>query len=776
MKIIIGLGNPGGQYADTRHNIGWMVLDRLADRAGWTGKGRTKDAAAVAMGRYDGLDITLVKPLTFMNDSGIAVRKVLARESRAAQRPPHRRRRLRPAVRQASISRGRQSRRAQRAPIDRERDGDREVQPTAGRDRRPDAQRTRPCPESVRARRAPAARGTARRRRRCGRGVGARTGRTRRRTPSTSFSCGPRTRISLRPLVRSTVLPEPTASAARRPGGGASDPPRSPSDAATDARPSRQGASCRRGDRRGRTARSALSRCGAAPSRTVPWTSRSISMRLAWMPSLPPRTNGVRTRRAGLARVALGVRGRCGDAGHEPGARSGARRWSTRARSVGPPAACSSRRAPSKTCAPGSGVTTRRANRTRRLRRHRLRRHRPRAVAPAAAGMPASRRSPTVRRPTWPLHSPSLRTGNDCAGSRATPRSATASPTNSRPGWVTRTPSPSSSRGPRSRTNAASSSPMRRPRGSLPWPHGAVAVPASLSRASRHSSSTRSHPRISRPTPFAWPSGPAGASPPSSRFSSTSATSPRSRWRVAASSHGAADSSTSSRRPRRCPSGSSSSATRSSRSGRSTPPISGPPARSTRSPSCPHRNSCDQPAGVTGSSSASGDEPRATSASDWPTISSGSRPRSRALGRLDGTRAVDVGDAAEVWAPILAPSTGLDHLEPGTLIVLDEPGDLAESAAFLWRQADERRAELIEAGDLPKDWPATYLAPRDWKARLLAARTLELTWESDPGAEVVPRDRGRRSFGRRPVRLARAFASAPADRAAGRSGGRLDER
>lgn len=80
MKIVVGLGNPGAQYEKTRHNIGWMVLDRLADRAGWTGRGRTRDASAVVTGRFRGLDLVLVKPLTFMNESGLAVRKVLARE------------------------------------------------------------------------------------------------------------------------------------------------------------------------------------------------------------------------------------------------------------------------------------------------------------------------------------------------------------------------------------------------------------------------------------------------------------------------------------------------------------------------------------------------------------------------------------------------------------------------------------------------------------------------------------------------------------------------
>jgi peptidyl-tRNA hydrolase, PTH1 family len=80
VKVVVGLGNPGTPYAGTRHNVGWLVMDRLAEQAGWTGKGRQRDASNVVMGRFRSLDLTLVKPLTYMNDSGRAVRKVLARE------------------------------------------------------------------------------------------------------------------------------------------------------------------------------------------------------------------------------------------------------------------------------------------------------------------------------------------------------------------------------------------------------------------------------------------------------------------------------------------------------------------------------------------------------------------------------------------------------------------------------------------------------------------------------------------------------------------------
>jgi PTH1 family peptidyl-tRNA hydrolase len=80
VKLVIGLGNPGGQYAETRHNIGWMVLDRLADRAGRSGRGRQRDASESVEIRWKGLDLVLAKPLTYMNDSGVAVRKLLARD------------------------------------------------------------------------------------------------------------------------------------------------------------------------------------------------------------------------------------------------------------------------------------------------------------------------------------------------------------------------------------------------------------------------------------------------------------------------------------------------------------------------------------------------------------------------------------------------------------------------------------------------------------------------------------------------------------------------
>lgn len=72
MKIIVGLGNPGEKYAATRHNIGFMVADYLAEH--WqTAAWRSFEAALVTESRSGAEKILLVKPQTYMNDSGIAV-------------------------------------------------------------------------------------------------------------------------------------------------------------------------------------------------------------------------------------------------------------------------------------------------------------------------------------------------------------------------------------------------------------------------------------------------------------------------------------------------------------------------------------------------------------------------------------------------------------------------------------------------------------------------------------------------------------------------------
>ena len=76
MKIVLGLGNPGPEYERTRHNVGWWVLDHLADV--WRFDGWKKDGEArVLAGTVAGQRVRLVKPLTYMNLSGAALRPYL---------------------------------------------------------------------------------------------------------------------------------------------------------------------------------------------------------------------------------------------------------------------------------------------------------------------------------------------------------------------------------------------------------------------------------------------------------------------------------------------------------------------------------------------------------------------------------------------------------------------------------------------------------------------------------------------------------------------------
>jgi PTH1 family peptidyl-tRNA hydrolase len=70
--LIVGLGNPGRQYRQNRHNIGFMVLDRLA-AVHAVSLGRVQNHAIVGSGKIAGQDVILAKPQTYMNKSGESV-------------------------------------------------------------------------------------------------------------------------------------------------------------------------------------------------------------------------------------------------------------------------------------------------------------------------------------------------------------------------------------------------------------------------------------------------------------------------------------------------------------------------------------------------------------------------------------------------------------------------------------------------------------------------------------------------------------------------------
>jgi len=90
MRLVVGLGNPGSEFVATRHNVGWEAVDELAVRLGWIEK--KEEFNRLAKSKFDGLlldgsisirgglmeKVLLLKPTTFMNDSGRSVQGAMA--------------------------------------------------------------------------------------------------------------------------------------------------------------------------------------------------------------------------------------------------------------------------------------------------------------------------------------------------------------------------------------------------------------------------------------------------------------------------------------------------------------------------------------------------------------------------------------------------------------------------------------------------------------------------------------------------------------------------
>ncbi|HTC35422.1 MAG TPA: aminoacyl-tRNA hydrolase [Bryobacteraceae bacterium] len=77
-KLVVGLGNPGAEYETTAHNLGFMVVDRLAERNGIK-VGRKDSIALVGQGTVAGKKVMLAKPQTYMNESGQSVQSLLVK-------------------------------------------------------------------------------------------------------------------------------------------------------------------------------------------------------------------------------------------------------------------------------------------------------------------------------------------------------------------------------------------------------------------------------------------------------------------------------------------------------------------------------------------------------------------------------------------------------------------------------------------------------------------------------------------------------------------------
>jgi peptidyl-tRNA hydrolase, PTH1 family len=77
--VVVGLGNPGDEYRDTRHNVGQRVLDHVAEEPLGRKSWRRDDGTLVSAGRWRGEDVILVKPVAFMNVCGPVIARSLRR-------------------------------------------------------------------------------------------------------------------------------------------------------------------------------------------------------------------------------------------------------------------------------------------------------------------------------------------------------------------------------------------------------------------------------------------------------------------------------------------------------------------------------------------------------------------------------------------------------------------------------------------------------------------------------------------------------------------------
>ncbi len=78
LYLIVGLGNPGARYANTRHNAGFLMVEELAAKWGASWADNASLHSRLAMGRVGGRKVWLSQPQTYMNDSGVAVQAVMS--------------------------------------------------------------------------------------------------------------------------------------------------------------------------------------------------------------------------------------------------------------------------------------------------------------------------------------------------------------------------------------------------------------------------------------------------------------------------------------------------------------------------------------------------------------------------------------------------------------------------------------------------------------------------------------------------------------------------